>query len=936
MTPHFADDHLTVYIGDCREVMAAMPAESVHCVVTSPPYFGLRDYGTATWEGGDAECDHLERTGGTGKSTLGEASGGHAISEAGQVRSTERSFVPAKHTCRKCGARRVDDQIGLEVTPGEYVADMVAVFREIKRVLRDDGTVWLNLGDSYAGTGKSGGGEQGHRAENGAGAPTAGRPGEWLNFRPAPEGLKNKDLVGIPWRTAFALQADGWYLRSDIVWCLSATTRLYARTPHAEGPATIHDLVRLDPATVELWTGERWTHVRGWSSRQADTIRLTLRSGERISTTAEHRWPTTKGLRATSELVAGDVLRAARLPEPEQPTGPALDNDLAWFAGLYLAEGSRSDDAIQIAGHAREVARHERVADIARRFGGSSVMHRGPGNSVSVVVHGAFLDAAIKHFIAGRTALDKHLHPRAWRSSDATLRAFMDGYLAGDGAYDSKNDRWRLGFGDNAQWADSLRTLAARLGATLTLAPSLARIGRTLVFEAYRGEWRWASRVHHNAKDRGEVIKIEHRGSTEVWDIGVAAEPHLFALASGVLTHNSKPNPMPESVTDRPTKAHEYVFLLTKSATYYFDQEAVRESGQSRSEAPVSAVREGPGAASRQSRDPRGTGEGPSAGAPVLLLHPEGQGVTAAVSPERQGQGEPSPWGPQTSGEHGDREHADGSRMGRDQGRSASAMPLLWGEGSADDGPPGAAVEGWPAQRGERGSGLSELQQREGKPLDKQRALGKATYSGFNDRWDASVDNGTAPVGRNIRSVWTIATQPYPGAHFATFPEKLVEPCVKAGTSERGVCPECGAPWMRETGRSCASCAAFIPTQGKSCPECGHVNDWKAERGLSSDLGTTDWSSPGKGTPRKLGASGKDATVGSSKGFATGWRPSCACGGQNIPDPIPATVLDPFAGSGTTGRVANRLSRRAILIDLSAEYIDQAMLRNAQAPLGLA
>jgi DNA modification methylase len=151
--PYFSDEHLTVYHGDSRAVMAEMEPESVHCVVTSPPYWGLRDYG-----------------------------------EPGQL--------------------------GLEPTREEYVADMVAVFREVWRVLRSDGTVWLNLGDSYA-------------------AARAGAAYGWTNGKTSkrdtetmaayksvglPSGLKPKDLVGIPWRVAFALQADGWYLRSDIIW----------------------------------------------------------------------------------------------------------------------------------------------------------------------------------------------------------------------------------------------------------------------------------------------------------------------------------------------------------------------------------------------------------------------------------------------------------------------------------------------------------------------------------------------------------------------------------------------------------------------------------------------------------------------------------------------------------------------------------------------
>ena len=137
--------------GDCRDVLKTLPDESVHCVVTSPPYFGLRDYGVA-------------------------------------------------------------GQIGLEPSPAEFVEQMVAVFSDVRRVLRSDGTLWLNLGDSY----------NGYMAnQRGTGLETKRQhsrkyiePGAGLRT----SSLKNKDMIGIPWRVAFALQADGWYLRQDIIW----------------------------------------------------------------------------------------------------------------------------------------------------------------------------------------------------------------------------------------------------------------------------------------------------------------------------------------------------------------------------------------------------------------------------------------------------------------------------------------------------------------------------------------------------------------------------------------------------------------------------------------------------------------------------------------------------------------------------------------------
>lgn len=190
--------------GDCLEVLRTLPDESLHCCVTSPPYWGLRDYGTGTWEGGSVECDHLApKAGGTGQASALQVSVKRVDFESGGQ---------YREVCGKCGARRIDRQLGLEKTPEEYVAKMVEVFREVRRVLRGDGTCWVNMGDSYAGGGR--GWE--YCDPNGKQLTNRGVVG--VVKSEIPKGLKSKDLCGIPWRLAFALQADGWYLRSDIIW----------------------------------------------------------------------------------------------------------------------------------------------------------------------------------------------------------------------------------------------------------------------------------------------------------------------------------------------------------------------------------------------------------------------------------------------------------------------------------------------------------------------------------------------------------------------------------------------------------------------------------------------------------------------------------------------------------------------------------------------
>jgi DNA modification methylase len=188
MTPYLRDPDFTLYVGDALDVLRELPAESVNCCATSPPYWRQRDYGTGEWDGGNPDCEHKPPFG----SSASRLEGG---------KSTQESAKLYREVCGKCGAHRVDKQLGLEPTPEEYVACMIEVFREVRRVLRSDGTCWITIGDSYNTT------ASGHL--NPSSARHIGR------FQ---KSLKNKDLVGIPWMVAFALRADGWYLRRDLIW----------------------------------------------------------------------------------------------------------------------------------------------------------------------------------------------------------------------------------------------------------------------------------------------------------------------------------------------------------------------------------------------------------------------------------------------------------------------------------------------------------------------------------------------------------------------------------------------------------------------------------------------------------------------------------------------------------------------------------------------
>mgnify|MGYP000692378991 CR=1 FL=1 len=262
----------------------------------------------------------------------------------------------------------------------------------------------------------------------------------------------------------------------------------------------------------------------------------------------------------------------------------------------------------------------------------------------------------------------------------------------------------------------------------------------------------------------------------------------------------AKPNPMPESIQDRPTSSHEKIYLLSKSPRYFYDAEAVR----------------------------------------VPAKYP------------------------------------DDDRIGRASMNHKRAPT-------------------------EKISGIRPRQ-------DKQRGHSRR-HAGFNDCWDQMPREERQSMGANLRNVWNIATKSCSEAHFATFPPALIDPCIKAGTSEKGVCPECGAPWIREIETT------LTPTKKAAKTFIVDERDKSADR---NDQGSNR---------QKDGH--KSGHVNISK--TLGWSPSCECG---VPTAFPATMLDPFGGSGTTGLVADRLGRDAILIELNPEYCDLARKRIADdAPL---
>lgn len=662
-------------------------------------------------------------------------------------------------------------QIGLEESLDVYLARLVAVFDEVRRVLRDDGTCWVNLGDSYASNWPC-------NRPNVIGSGSL--PNGKREARPPRmnEGLKEKDLCLVPERFALAMQARGWWVRSRIALCLSGGARVYARTQKGDMPTMVKDLVRLRPNTVELWNGERWTRCTHFTQnpRPSNPIEIELLSGERIGCTPDHVWPTTRGNVSARELKIGDVILMSSLPAPDDLEDPEMlpSEEIGWFIGVYMAEGFQTDKAIIISGHVSEKEMWERLSALAKKYHGTVWMKKPMGSGTCAIIHSHVLSAIVNRYVYGHGAKEKRLTNACWMRSNAFLLALLRGYLEGDGYYRAKDLLWSISFTQNDEWAAQLRTICARLRLPLILRRHLHLMGdRT--FPGYRGyirfTWKDSAGSRAQRKERGTIKALRPSRARQFWDIGVEDEPHLFALASGVLTHNCKLNPMPESVLDRPTSAWEHLWLFSKSARYFYDAEAVK-------------------------------------------------------TPTRE-----------------------------------TSLARL--------------AQNVEAQEGSR------------------RANGEAKVNGpMKAVGDAS--------GANMRNWIAYATEALSEPHYAAFPKVIPRTAIRAGTSARGCCPACGAPWVRVT-----------ETTGERMSHGGSAPRTKILSG-----------GHGKGSTSMLrdGATAIRHTV--------GWEPSCACG---RPDPVPATVLDPFLGSGTVAVVAIEEDRAWVGIELNEEYCRIAESRIAKA-----
>lgn len=767
---------------DVLDGLAQLEDESVHCVVTSPPYWSLRDY-----------------------------------REAGQL--------------------------GLERTPEEYVERLVGIFREVRRVLRADGTAWLNMGDSYAAS-------RSYQVTD----------SKWRDVgntkaSDVPAGLKPLDLIGIPWRLAFALQADGWWLRSAVVWA-------------KPNPM---------PESCSGWRWERhrikvewWQHEAMQQMSSDEERRRFLQDQQGNSAgLAVHRMQATSGTRmeADSTGTRGSEVDQAKIRKQREGTGRPQ------------SQPSSTD------------GRCKGTEEI-------QVEQEGEGNSEAMEANAKGPGRASSSQCEAKDAvgwLSEHLDGSGMGRDQAPVSEQMPLLSQKDGAIDSGS-------------CDTTKQ-------------------------------RWASR------------QGEHCARVPVMQQQKAGQDPDVVLIDCPGCDRCSPNDglVLRKGSWRPTSSYEFVFMLTKSADYFCDAEAVREGHEVQTRKGTigghkltrmkgykgiagGTLKRNPDEPYGFARDITTVGRNlrnvwtiptqPFSG--VQLLRDADDGSGRRVSPDCPVHGGRSI--EDSTAPHGEPRGVSPSAHSLDsddrlsQSQASEPAPIqkhLYEHSSPDNSgspDPACGEIATPRSKGSRRTDLvpSTLQREsdgEKEPCrigDSRRSpdfVAKSDHIAAS-RIEEGVGEGvTAPdpserTSRGTSHTCTCADNTGSIDHFATFPPKLPELCIRAGTSEKGCCSECGAPWVR----------VVDAHSGGTTGESWHDHSRDA---VTGNL--------------KTGSS-----AGYRRGTTLGFRPSCSCGAE----PIPATVLDPFAGAGTTGLVASRLGRHFVGIDISSDYCRMAEERIKQdAPL---
>jgi len=507
---------LTVYNQHVLQALKQLPDNSIDCIVTSPPYYGLRSYkGTETdwndWFG----------------------------------------------------------QLGLEPTYQMYIEHLLMVTAELKRVLKPSGTLFWNMGDSYA----SEGGPSRHRGYSDPKWAKA-RNGSFDEPTAYPQGIKPKSLMMIPERFAIGMIDQGWTLRNKIIWykCFGGTVPIYVKSGNKIIRTVVKELAKLPIKKLYLPTLQGWKRIlRIERQPRSELLTIHLRNGFRIEVTPEHRFLVNGKFVEASKLKKGDKLDHANLPDEVGTPLGTYEN--GWVVGLWLAEGSYETEgkSIRFSLNVKENNLAEKLKVWSEKYAGRYREYNYNNNKI-VVVSGEVPYAIIKHYTSRVGAKHKRLSGNTFNENNKFLKGILDGFLAGDGYYDAKNDRYRFMITTNRDLIEDLRVICNRLDFFMR-----AKLKKTTAnnkkYKVFQIEIRKRRTGHFNQKDDFEILRIfKTKGNS--YEIEIEA-PHVFILPDGTLTHNS--NGLPSSVKDRLANKWEYIFFFVKSKKYFFNLDAVRK-----------------------------------------------------------------------------------------------------------------------------------------------------------------------------------------------------------------------------------------------------------------------------------------------------------------------------------------------------------------------
>lgn len=255
LKPYFQTPQLTLYNNDCLTGLKALPDDSIDCCISSPPYYGLRDYGTATWHGGDPDCDHVANP----KAT--KTFGNPEFNDRRPSREATKTPGYYADICPKCGAEKVDYQVGIEPTVADYIASLQEIFNEVKRVLKPTGTCWVNLGDSFGGSGKGAtkDGIKSPKTKAGTFIPST----DDAHMKVKDISIRPKSLCLVPQRFAIAALESGWIIRNEVIWSKAAPMPTSKKDAMTVAHETIWFMVKqpryfYDCEAVRRPTGNLW------------------------------------------------------------------------------------------------------------------------------------------------------------------------------------------------------------------------------------------------------------------------------------------------------------------------------------------------------------------------------------------------------------------------------------------------------------------------------------------------------------------------------------------------------------------------------------------------------------------------------------------------------------------------------------------------------